>query len=583
MLRVSVIGFGVVCLALASSACGAGRETDEPSPSLSQTRAAQAAFRNLVDRWFEEDEGRRPLLRPALERFLTRYPGDPRAANVRVLLAWIAIIASDHGRAERLLAEARASGAPSVRDFAEVAEARSLLARQRPELALEKLTRLEGKLVDPSERLICTELRLQAALASRRYDQALKALTSYLAAAPIDGGDRARARAESALESLPEDSLEQNLNELDAKARRGPLAAPDVWLRRVVRERLIRLAVEHKDAKLARRLLDSHPGLARKNALSGELLQLAASAAAASEARGAFVGFVLETGEPDVERRSASVARGLSAALSASLPGAESLPIVVKASDAHLVGDALTELAKAGALALVAGVSDASAEQAATWAVTGRAPVLLIRDTPDIVISELSFVLGTSDMDQLDAIKKELSRRSLSRWARVGTGGFDCRAAAEKAGQARFPVKAWQADGIEAVALLAPRACALEVFAELREQRLTTLLAIGLEGSEVLSSLSGKRFALGAGAFPSLRGGADIPADFYEALGQDAGTLVRTAWSNMGGLTEAPDARERARLPRVLAEVTVQLGTTESTGFGGKRRLPRRLHIREAL
>jgi hypothetical protein len=94
--------------------------------------------------------------------------------------------------------------------------------------------------------------------------------------------------------------------------------------------------------------------------------------------------------------------------------------------------------------------------------------------------------------------------------------------------------------------------------------------------------LSGKRFALGAGAFPNLRGAADMPPDFYEALGHDGGTLLRTAWSNMGGLSAPPDAAQRVKLPSVLSDVTVQLGTTDSMGFGGKRRLPRRLIIREA-
>jgi hypothetical protein len=207
--------------------------------------------------------------------------------------------------------------------------------------------------------------------------------------------------------------------------------------------------------------------------------------------------------------------------------------------------------------------------------------VLIVRDTPDLVISELSFVLGTSEIDQLDAIKKELARRSLSRWARVGSGGFDCRGPIGRAGQARFPVKDWKAENIEAIALLAPRACAMEVFAEAREERLPALLAIGLEGAEALASLGGPRFALGAGSFPSVRGPADMPPDFHEALGYDGGTLIRTAWSNMGGLSAAPDARQREKLPSVLSQVTVQLATTEGTGFGGKRRLPRRLIIRE--
>ncbi len=568
-------------LGLASLGCGAGQQAQQPTPSLSETREAQAAFRKIVQRWFDEDEPHRPPLRPLLQAFLKRYPHEPRTANVRVLLAWIAIVTGDQAEAKRLIAEARASDSPSVRDFAEVADARLLLARQQPEAALLKLKQLESKLVDPAERLICSELHLQAALASRRFADALVALTSYLAAAPADLGDRARARALSALGSLPEPALEGSLAELDDKARKGPLSPPDVWLRRVVRERLIRLAVEQKDARLARRLLDSHPGLARRNDLSVELLQLAATAGLASDSQGVFVGLALEIGDPDAERRSASVARGLADSLSASLPGADSLPIVVKASDADHVGEVLTELANAGALALVAGVSDLSAEQAATWAVSGAAPVLLIRDTPDLVISEQSFVLGTSDMDQLDAIRKELERRNLPKWTRVGNGGFDCRATAEKAGQLRFPVKEWKHDSVDAVAVLGPRSCALELFAEVREQRFLPLLAVGLEGAEALPSLNGRRFALGAGSFPSFKPGVDVPADFYESLGHDAGSLVRQAWAHVGGATAGASQKLRARMPEALADVSIPLETSEATGFLGKRRLLRHLSIRE--
>ena len=108
MLRASVNCLAVVCLGLAALACGAGQEAHQPTPSLSETRDAQAAFRSIVQRWFEEDEARRPPLRPMLERFLARYPNEPRAANVRVLLAWIAIVSGDQAQATRLIAEARA-------------------------------------------------------------------------------------------------------------------------------------------------------------------------------------------------------------------------------------------------------------------------------------------------------------------------------------------------------------------------------------------------------------------------------------------------------------------------------------------
>lgn len=549
---------------------------------MSQTRAAQTAFRGIVRRFFQEEEPRRVRLRPSIERFLTLYAEDPRAEDARLLLAWLAILNHDQAEASRLIAEGRASKSPSVRDFAEVARARLLLARREPEPALAIATRIEGKLVDPAVRLICSELRLQAALASRHFTDAVSALADHLAAVPADLSEQAQARAKIALDGLPEAALERSLIELDAKARRAPLSPPDVWLRRVVRERLIRLAVDHQDAQLARRLLDSHPGLSRSNELSMELLALAASAAAAADAQGAFVGLALEVGEPDVERRSASVARGLSDSLSASSPGADSLPIVVKAVENGKLGAALTELGKAGALALVAGASDASAEQAAVWAVSGSAPVLLIRDTPELVISELSFVLGTSDMDQLDAIRKELARRNLTKLARVGSGGLDCRATPEKAGQGLFPVRDWKQGGVEAVAVLGPRSCALELYAEAREANLGAWLAIGLEGAEVLPSLSGKRFALSGGSFPSAQPGLDVPADFYESLGHDAGKLVRHAWAGLGGVGATRDEKLRARLPQALANVSIPLETTDTTGFAGKRRLQRRLFIREA-
>jgi hypothetical protein len=205
-----------------------------------------------------------------------------------------------------------------------------------------------------------------------------------------------------------------------------------------------------------------------------------------------------------------------------------------------------------------------------------------MRDTPDLVISELSFVLGTSDMDQLDAIRKELERRNLSKWMRVGAGGFDCRSVADKAGQGRFPIKEWKQDGVDAVAVLGPRSCALEVFAEAREQGFAPLLAIGIEGAETLPSISGRRFALAAGKFPSFKAGVDVPPDFYESLGRDAGSLVRLAWAGLGGMGADKNDKLRARLPDALANVTTSLETSETSGFQGKRRLLRRLTIREA-
>ncbi|HEY6081211.1 MAG TPA: hypothetical protein VIW29_20495, partial [Polyangiaceae bacterium] len=104
---------------------------------------------------------------------------------------------------------------------------------------------------------------------------------------------------------------------------------------------------------------------------------------------------------------------------------------------------------------------------------------------------------------------------------------------------------------------------------------------LGLEGAELLGSLSGRRFALSAGSFPNLKPG-DVPADFYEALGRDAGALVRASLEQLATDERASGSQLRAKLPQVLSVVSTPLETTVATGFAGKRRLPRRLVIREA-
>jgi hypothetical protein len=95
-------------------------------------------------------------------------------------------------------------------------------------------------------------------------------------------------------------------------------------------------------------------------------------------------------------------------------------------------------------------------------------------------------------------------------------------------------------------------------------------------------SLSGRRFALSAGRFPTSSASAEVPVDFYELLGRDAGSLVRSAWSRLGGTAASRDDALRAQLPEALASVSLELETSDVRGFGGRRRLLRKLSIREA-
>ncbi len=76
------------------------------------------------------------------------------------------------------------------------------------------------------------------------------------------------------------------------------------------------------------------------------------------------------------------------------------------------------------------------------------------------------------------------------------------------------------------------------------------------------------------------------PPTFWSGLGRDAGVL---AWAGVQALpptgTEDPKlVRERRKLARdTLAAATIDLWTTEARGFEGRRVLPRRLGVEEAL
>ena len=135
---------------------------------------------------------------------------------------------------------------------------------------------------------------------------------------------------------------------------------------------------------------------------------------------------------------------------------------------------------------------------------------------------------------------------------------------------------------MDALHVLGPRGCVLELAAELRALRYEPWLGLGLEGAEQLPFAGKRSLALSAGSFPPA--GADgAVTDFYQALGTDAGLLLRAAWNQLGGSAFRAEGATRARaLAAALAGASAALQTTDATGFAGKRRLARRLLVREA-
>jgi hypothetical protein len=350
--------------------------------------------------------------------------------------------------------------------------------------------------------------------------------------------------------------------------------------------------VREKDATLARQLLDTAPAALRTSDSGAKLAGIASGGQTMPLIVGRSLGVVLSLANPELRRRSASVATGLARGLG--LPDA-----LAKPGSVHLISqedggttagalEAMRELSAEGAAILVAGIDANSADAAARFAHENEIPVLLI-EQPATASSE-AFVLGESAVDEQSAIDAELTQRKLQRIARVGRSGESCDAAAESATAPRFSVDEWRRERVSAVLVFGPSACAADVTRELHAVGFAPGLALGLEAAEFVYAADAPRqsFALGAGVFPSskrpdARENAALPAvDWYEALGHDAAQLSKAALDGFpdGRVDDIRAVRElHARAERALVAARASLWTSDARGFSDAHVLPRTLTI----
>jgi hypothetical protein len=586
----------VALLPLLVDGCGHARgDTGRPEATLSANGDAQAAFRALRAAWFSGSTSERRKLEAELRTFLERFPRDEQSDAVRVLIAFDCVSRGSLQEARVFLASVREQ-VGAVHDFAAVGEAYALLREGKPEDAWSALEPLAGKIVDPDERLVFSELRLRVAVDAHRFKRAVLAAEELLAEAPPE----ARASLEDMVRDLfqraPKVDLLDSLQDLDRAEPDDSAAAPArEWLRKMLRERLVNLAVREKDAVLARRLLDSAPAALRTSDSGAKLAGIAGGGQSAPLILGRSLGVVLSLGGPEFRRRSASVAAGLARGLG--LPDAVSKP-----GGVHLLSredggtadgtlDALRLLSAEGAAILVAGMDAVSADVAARFSEESDIPVLLI-ETPATFAAPFheAFALGQSPAGEQAAIDVELAQRNLHRIARVGRAGESCDASAASATATRFSVDEWRRERVSAVLVLGSGACASDVTRELRGVGFLPGLALGLEAAEFVYSSDAPRqsFALGAGVFPSLKrpdandNPALPPLDWYEALGHDAALLSKAALGGFpdGRVDDIRAVRElHARAERALATARASLWTSDARGFSEAHQLSRTLTI----
>jgi len=584
-------------LPLAGTGCRASQSTvGLPEASLSANADAQTTFRKLRAAWFAGSTHERRTLEPELRRFLVRFPGEESSDMVRVLLAFDCVSRGSLQEARVLIAQVRVS-VGAVHDFSRVAEAYALLRESKPDAAWSALEPLAGKIVDSDERLLFSELRLRAASSARRFTNATQAAEELLTEAPSENRTALEALVAEQFQPAGKSDLVESLVSIEqAPPAESQNTQAREWLRKLLRERLVAIAVREKDAALARSLLDTAPAALRASATGSELVGIAGGIRSRPLISGRAIGVALSLGDAVLRRRSASLAAGLARGLRSpgAPPGAGAVQLITQDDRGNGVGivEALRTLAAEGAAILVAGLDGASADIAARFAEENEIPMLLV-EPPGTLVGPFSssFVLGESSSREQAVIDAELSRRGLQRIARVGRIGDACDALSESAGGTRFSVQQWRRNRVSAVLVLGPAACASDVTRDLqRVPGFAPELALGLEAAEFVyaSDAPRARFAVGAGSFPSaLRPDAEsnpaLPAlDWYEALGHDAASLAK------GALEGFPDGRvdeERAvhelhaRAQRALGQVQVPLWTSEARGFSEGQRLSRTLTI----
>ncbi len=587
---------GAFLLGWAAAACHRSQAAmDRPQATLAASSEAQRAFRPLRSGWFAGSSSERRQLEPDLRAFLARFPGDERSDTVRVLLAFDCASRGALPEARALLARVR-EHVGSVNDFSRVAEAYARLREAQPDAAWQLLEPLAGKIVDPDERLVYSEVRLRAAISAHRFAHALIAAEELLAEAPPESQSGLQDLVRELFLGAPKSELVDGFAVYDRPQAEGSVPSPaHEWLRKMLRERLVTLAVREQDASLARSLLDTAPAALRASSNGSALVGIAGGVQSMPLILGRSIGIALSLSNPDTRRRSAGLAAGLARALgSASAmnqPGAVHLISQDDGGRSTGTAEALRELAAEGAAILVAGVDGPSADEAARFA-EEHAIAVLLAQPPETLAGpfQYTFVVGESSNDEQAAIDAELSRRGLQRIARVGRSGEPCDVPVLSAGSERFSVQQWRRNRVSALLVLGSAGCASDVAHELRGAAFAPALVLGLEAAEFVyaSDAPAGRFALGAGSFPSpkrLDAAANpaLPAlDWYEALGHDAALLAQVALQGFpdGRVDDARVVRElHERAARALAAAHGALWTSEARGFSATHVLPRSLNI----
>jgi len=596
--------------AIGAACSGSSQRSETPVASLAQSEQSQQAFQLIRQRWALATPHERLALEPELQEFRARFPTDPLTRVANVYLAWIALERGDLDTATRLADNVSKGPAGNTRDMAVLVIAAVRCRQGKPEAALDLLTPLVGKLLDPFSQEVMHAQLIDATIQARRWFEALAYMDDWLRSAEPHDRGAIRARLAVMMAGLPPDALELALRTMRGTRQRGGWSEDT---RSLVAEQLSRIALGRSDPALARTVIETPGALETLGDAGDTLAQLASSGGLAPRVLDSTIGLVLPARNDLLRARAAEVVSGAlevfgPAGSTTDADGGSGIapsesPALITRDHRDIAAPSrapFDELAHEGAALIVAGFDADGALLASRFAESEAVPVILLHAPSEpLKDPKYTFVVGEGE-DAIAAALTEAASRGGRKAARIGgapaaeTDRFaSCEAKAVRAGELRFPLVDWRKQGVGAIALAGPSHCARDALLELTTARWAPALVVGLEaiGVEIPKSYAGTVSTAHAGLMGTgrrdpameawVRAHGDVPS-WWAALGRDASTLARQALAVLprGAATEAAEvARRRDAVRRALETATAGLWTTSAAGFNGGRKLERAIEV----
>jgi hypothetical protein len=639
-----------------------GRPADPPpEASFARTTPAGTEFALIRAAWIDPAHVARPVVQGMLARFLARYPGDGLAPVAHAYLAFLLLDEGDRAGANRELDQIHDSSPGTLSDLVATARARWLRTGGQPDEGMKLLAPRIGKTVDPIARdLFQEELALTALAANggRSQYEAIAYMDAWLEAAGPAERVVVRQRVAAIVGRLPRQVL---VDALDAM-RGGASAGYGEEILHIVADRLAEIAILEKDSELARDLLDSDAGVIVFSGDAGvELGDLATSRRGLDVVEGRKIGLLLPTEDAALRDESADVLRGVLWALGkpdgvrAILPTASGPDAGAKrdapnacrqatlADDATLVSDepkrtdrvalvtqsdagradrtddSLDELAGQGASVIIAALDEETADAAMKWSAARSVPVILLSPGAKETPQDRAFVLGVKRDAVLDALVHALPELGKGGVAPVvdaseiahfpQAGGaygplallppVSCDVTTPHAGEARFPIGAWQTQKARAWLVTGSSSCAQDLVSELASRVHAPTIGVTLSAAGIVASVGDARVGVAAAGVVPLSSDATPRDDeltrfvaafgaarmtWWTALGRDAAVLARRVVMTLS--TDAVSAagevaRRRGVVAAGLSSAHARLWSTEARGFAGKHDVARSLCVVE--